>query len=354
MNPLPIRLLFRSHNRRGLGHLMRGLNLAREIRRLAPSSEILFYTRSDSAELLCGQDFRYFIETDLQGTAHWPEVVRSFSPDVVIYDTLLPQDATQEALLPSAQYVYIMRKCQEARQQEIFQSAFLDRLDLILIPHTPEEFAHELPPSLAQRSFFVGPIVRMPRPEIQDRLREKYGIEERDFLLTSTVGGGGFEAQAESFFATVFAVHRRLYPALPHLRHLVIQGPNFGRSLSALDGMTVIAYEPEMIDLFVLSNLVIAEGGYNTVNEIRLAKAPAVFLPSPRNYDDQEERVRALEERGLAWVFAGCSPEKISQKVVELCSSESGLSEIKKRYAMDRMETGNRAAAEKIVGVVVR
>jgi hypothetical protein len=94
------RLLFQSHNRRRLGHLMRGLNIARAIRQLAPTSDLLFYARSTSAECLCRSEFRAYVETDASGTSHWPELVRTFVPDAVVYDTLLPSDPAQEPAAP--------------------------------------------------------------------------------------------------------------------------------------------------------------------------------------------------------------------------------------------------------------
>ena len=348
------RLLFQSHNRRGLGHLMRGLNLARAVRRLEPDADILFYARNRSAESLCGPPFRAFVEPDEQGTSHWPELMQAFAPDVVIYDTMLPRDPSTEAAAPDARRVYVMRKMRDEKQDGVFSNPFLDCIDLVLIPHTREEFDHVLPPALDARSAFVGPIIRLPEAANQDRLRLKYAIQPTDFVLTSTVGGGGFAEQAEAFFRAVYAVHQRLHSRLPRLRHLVVQGPNFAGTLAPLPGMTVVEYEPDLIDLLALSDLVIAEGGYNTVNEVRVAKTPAVFLPSTRNLDDQEERVRALERRGLAAVCANEAPEAVAARVEELCTSPSWLSAVRRRYADDRPHTGNQAAAERILGLVGR
>jgi UDP-N-acetylglucosamine:LPS N-acetylglucosamine transferase len=139
---------------------------------------------------------------------------------------------------------------------------------------------------------------------------------------------------------------------MPNLRHLVIQGPKFEQSIRALDGMTVIPYEPEIGNLIAISSLVISEGGYNTVHEIRLAKTPAIFLPTAKHYDDQEARVRELERRGLAVVYTDRSPAPISQKILELAGSPSGLTVIKKKYIAEQMVLGNRAAAEKILELV--
>ena len=195
----PSRILFQSYSRRGLGHLMRGLNLARELRLLVPSVEMLFYIRSRSAAALCGHDVRCFIETDADGTAHWPDVLRSFAPDVVIYDTLLPKDPANEPMLATARSVYIMRKSKAEKQQEIFDNPILDRVDLILIPHTPQEFAYVIPPALKRKSVFVGPIVRSPDAASQQQLRKKYRIGLGDFLLTSTAGGADLRHRPNRF-----------------------------------------------------------------------------------------------------------------------------------------------------------
>jgi len=334
---------------------MRGLNIAREIRLLAPSAEILFYVKNSSAEMLCGREFHCIVETDPKELVHWPEVIRVFAPDVVVYDTLLPKEPTLASCATPARSIYIMRKCQEVRQQEIFRNPILAQIDRLLIPHTPAEFAYQIPDALKPKSFFVGPIVRPLCQETQEGLRKKYGISEKNFLLISTVGGGGFTEQHAAFFATVCDVHQRLYPSLPHLQHLVIQGPNFNHSHQAFScqpGMTVIAHEPELSNLFALANLVIAEGGYNTVTEIRLAKTPAIFLPSKRKYDDQQERVQALQQQGLAFVFTDYPAEQIAQKIVEFAASPQSARDIRARYATDRLEPGNRVAAEKILELI--
>lgn len=348
------RILFQVRNRRGLGHMMRGLNIARALRELDPAVEILFYLRTPPAEGMWSPEVRYVVESDPDSLAHWPEVLREFRPDVVVYDTMLPKDPAQEPVAESARYAYIMRKCLEDKQREVFANPFLERMSACIVPHLPEQFGYEVPERLRARTSFVGPIVRLPDAAAQEALRRKYGIAPGDFLLTSTVGGGGFEAQADAFFAVVFDAHRRLHGAVANLRHLVVQGPNYARTLEALPGMTVIAVEPEMINLLAISDLVIAEGGYNTVNEIRVTRTPAIFLPSERGNDNQEERVRALEQAGLGFVFAPAEGAAVAARVLELSRDPAALAAIRERYASDRAPLGNRAAAEKLLELARR
>lgn len=346
--PRARRFLFQVRNRRGLGHMMRGLNIARELRALDAAAEILFYLRMPPSEGFWSADFRYVVERDPDSLAGWPDVLREFAPDVVVYDTMLPRDAAAEPLAESARYVYIMRKCLEEKQREVFANPFLDRMAAILVPHVPDQFGYALPEKIRERTAFVGPIVRLPDAQTQSALREKYGIRDGDFVLTSTVGGGGFGAQADLFFATAFEVHRRIAGRVPRLRHLVIQGPNYAGTLAPLPGMTVIAFEPEMVNLLATSDLVIAEGGYNTVNEIRVTRTPAIFLPSVRGNDDQEERVRDLAKRGLGFVFAPDAASAVAQQVLERAGSPAMLDAVRRRYGAEQAVLGNRAAAQRI------
>lgn len=346
------RFLFQVRNRRGLGHMMRGLNIARELRALDPQCEILFYLRAAPAAGLWPADLRYVVENDPDALTYWPKVLGAFAPHVVVYDTMLPQDAAAEPLAATAKYVYIMRKCLADEQRAVFRNPFLARMALILVPHTAEQFGYRLPPEIAPRTRFVGPIVRLPEAAVQAALRGKYGIRPGDFVLTSTVGGGGFEDQADAFFAAVFAAHRNLHGALPGLRHIVVQGPNYAKRLTAPPGVTLLAFEPEMINLLAVSDLVIAEGGYNTVNEIRITRTPAIFLPSERGKDDQEERVRALEAAGLGIVIVPPDGPRIAQCVQSLVRAPQQLAAMRARYAGESAEVGNRAAAAALLELV--
>lgn len=342
------RFLFQVRNRRGLGHMMRGLNIARELRRIDPAAEILFYMRTAPANGFWPDDIRFVVEPDPDVLSEWPAVLERFRPDVVVYDTMLPKQPADEPVAASARYAYIMRKCLADEQQEVFANAFLERMAAIIVPHEPAEFGYAVPSSIRARTRFVGPIVRLPDLESQQAVRQKYRVAERGFLLTSTVGGGGFDRQAEQFFAAVADAHQYFVDAIPRLSHVVVKGPNFRGQLVPLPGMTVVDVEPDMINLLAASDLVIAEGGYNTVNEIRISKTPAVFMPSVRGKDNQEERVRKLEASGFGRVVAPASGGRLATEVRELATTPGLLDEIRARYRSDHVMTGNRAAARQL------
>lgn len=344
------RYLFQVRNRRGLGHLMRGLNIARELRALDAHAEIRFYLRVPPPQGFWPQGIGQAIETDAQSMRDWPAVLAAFSPDVVVYDTMLPRDAAAEPRAPSARLAYVMRKCREERQREIFAHPMLAQMDRVLVPHAPEEFGYALPAAIAPRTAFVGPIVRGPDAAVQRRLCARYGLQPHEFVLTSTTGGGGFEAQADAFFGTVTQAHRHLRAAIPALRHLVVRGPNYAKPLPAAPGMTVIDVEPDLIDLLAVSDAAIVEGGYNTVHELRMTATPAVFLPGARGNDDQLERARAMAAQGFGFVEEGeAAGERVAGRILALYRQPAARAAIRARHAAQPLRTGNRAAAQHLM-----
>jgi len=341
------RILFRCPGKRGLGHLVRGLNIAREVRALDPAADVRFYTRGAAAPALVGGDFACVVERDAGALVEWDRLVADHRPDVVVDDTLLRDEGG--ALPDGVRRAYVMRKSRDDRHAAIVASDLLARVDVVIVPHTEAEFGHALPEALRARSVFAGPIIRRPTAEGARRVRARYGASD-GFLLVSTAGGGGFADTAAQLFATAAAAHRRLAGRIAGLRHVVVRGPNFSGEIDALPGMTVVDFEPEMADLLAGADLVLAEGGYNTVNELRLARTPAVFVPGARAYDDQAERVAALAARGSAAIVDGAAPERAAGEIAAIAGSPERLARMRACAARETLRTGNRAAAAAILG----
>lgn len=338
------RIVFRILNRRGMGHWMRGQNVARAMLAQESWTDILFYTRSKPPFAIENDPIRYSVAVDPQKMDLSAPAISGFTPHLVVDDTILKDYPAAT----SAKRVLIMRRLTAEKQQELFAAAALKTVDLVIVPHTRQEFGHELPSWMEDRTQFVGPVVRQPDESRINALREKYSLKPGDFLLVSTPGGGGFDEDTERFFETATRVHRQLQ--LPGLRHLLIRGPNANVSAEPTDErMTIVDAEPELVSLFTLADAVISAGGYNTVNELRLTKRPAFFLPGRRKYDDQVARVEELARRGLAWVMDNRNPRVMASAIADTLTDPRALEQVRARYAEDRFIPGNQLAAETIL-----
>lgn len=344
-----MKFLFQIYDRRGLGHLVRGSNLAAALLELAPQARLRFCALREAPADWPLPPVEWVHERDPESAATWRSELASFAPDVAVYDTVLPKPGQPEVDHARARIAYVMRRSKAERQAAVFQHPLIARAQLLLVPHAEAEFGYALPPELVARTRFTGPIVRRANPVARERVRERYGIAAGDFLLVSTPGGGGFEEHARAFFRTVFGIHAAVAARVSRLRHICVCGPRFSAPLDALPGMQVVAAEPQMPELLSLADLAIVEGGYNTVHELRAAKTPAIFLPSPRSHDDQAERVRHLAAAGLGLVFSELPCEAIAREVAALCAEPARLAGMRACYASDHFEPGNRRAAQALL-----
>ena len=339
----PLRVLFRVYNRRGLGHWMRGLNIARELLALEPTTEVRFFTRSAPPFAIDDPRIRHTVTSDPEAMDVLPPELAAFAPDIIVDDTMPPARLTTEG----ARHVFVMRRCAPERQAEVFAHRVLPAMDAIIVPHTPEEFGYPLPSARVARTTFVGPIARRASVERMAALRSRLGLEPGAFVLVSTPGGGGFAEDSARFVDIACRAHRRLSGALPDFRHVLVLGPNSTITAEPVDGaMFVLASEPEMASLIATADAVISAGGYNSVSEIRLERVPAFFLPGHRTHDDQRERVAMLAARGFAEVVDDSDAERAAAQIASACLDAARLAAMRAAYAHDTFETGNRRAAE--------
>jgi glycosyltransferase involved in cell wall biosynthesis len=326
----PLRVLLRVSNRRGLGHWMRGLNIARELLALEPQTRIAFHTRSAPPFPVDDPRITVVVAADGAAMDALPPELVDFAPDVIVDDTLPPRELTHEG----ARHVFVMRRCADVRQAELLADPVVARMDALIVPHTPEDFGRPLPPHLAARAHFVGPIVRRADAADVAEVTQRLGIDADDFCLVSTPGGGGFDEDAARLVELAQRVHAKLVRAVPRLRHVVVLGPNARVAAEPVDGaMVVLAREPRMAGLLARADAVLSAGGYNTVGEIRLAQRPAFFLPGARSHDDQDGRVRDLARRA-------------AERVATTCADRAALAALRANYARDVFTPGNRSAAE--------
>jgi len=177
-----MRFLFEAHNRRGLGHYVRGLNIAQEIQSRNPTSQIVFLCNSKESEAWPGEFRTLYSGRDSADT--WRRAVRLFLPDAIVYDTILPPHDINPRI---AREVYICRKCHPAKQKEIFKNRLFDRLSLIVIPHAEDECEMELPASSREHCVYVGPIVRPLHSAVQEKDRKSTRLNSSHQIISYAV-----------------------------------------------------------------------------------------------------------------------------------------------------------------------
>ena len=347
--------LFHARNRRGLGHLMRAQNIASALRESGPHVTPHVHATHRPDPALWDDEIALTTDSDRS----WAATRTRLRPTVIIHDTTLAHDlaeARREG--DDARTVLVLRRRHVDQHHELLARHDLSCIDRFIVPHTIEEFGHELPARVGGRTSFVGPIARRPNDAGRAAIRRQLGIDPTEFLVTATVGGGGFAEQADRFFEIVGAMIDAVSATRPDAHFAVVLGPNYRNDqvadqLRRRSATTVVTVEPRLVDLVAASDLVIAEGGYNTVTEVRLAQTPTIFIPSLRRLDDQAERVELVAKTGAAVVvFPGDPLNLASDLAGALAGNNAQLAGMRSAAAARPLTLGNDAAARIITSLV--
>ena len=367
-----LRVVFYSSNGVGLGHVMRGVNIAKELRRIV-DCEIIFATNTPFEKIFKEEGF-HFIRgganpIDLISDGALPEdylkknedfllsVIKKLSPHIVVFDSLIMPNVLRYIKERNIFLVYVFR---EIKDQSYFfrYRDYLKYFDLALLTCINDpSFIRDVRGAGFNKShfFYLGHIFREPDPVKVKELEHKYKKENDQLLVTITSGGGGFPKGADHFFSSLAAIagkinserHKTKKPS-KKLRWLFIKGPLFRGRITLPGAIEVYDYESNLPELFSVSDLVISTGGYNSVNEIIAAKTPALVCPLATIRDSQIARASSYLPKGFIKLI-DVQNIKESLNLVNKTLRPASLAKMKQAYNGYSHKNGKALAAGLIV-----
>lgn len=320
---ITVRILYHAINGLGLGHMMRMSAVATAVRDRAPHVHQLIATNASFSAHFKRLDVPVIVLPDSSGPPTQPNrrvrsvsgrfasnllnhVVDEYDPRLVVFDTHVPMRMARKVLEEGRQSALVLRACREDFLQRRYLARDLFALfDLVLVPHTREEFFSALSRSTAaqlrrlRHLEFVGPIV-FPADTSTAAQREvcrRHRISDDAVLIVVSAGGGGVAPLARRMFDAVCAAAARLHARWPQLQVLCVGGP-YGDPMTLPDRCTYVREEPSLQALLCRADLLIARSSYNTVHEALQCGTRAILVPATVwKTEDLEARVAFLEAR---------------------------------------------------------
>jgi UDP-N-acetylglucosamine--N-acetylmuramyl-(pentapeptide) pyrophosphoryl-undecaprenol N-acetylglucosamine transferase len=294
------RVVFHATNGIGLGHLSRQIAIALAVREQAPHTNILFVVDGGSHGLLEAAGLSYItapLIIDNGASAYWQmprksQVWRSFAhsivqvmrPDIILFDCFVPFPFLAAARSSRVPFAICARKMKEMDQFFNSLAKTSSDVQLILIPHDPDEI--NVPDTMKEKTRFVGQIAR----PFSRRRAEVTGLALAPRIVIT--GGGGGYPNTVDFYNVALAAFAACRFEEPSLTGLLVTGPLFKewRRLEPVEGVHIIPFDPDLTATFAAADLVISQAGYNTIAEITALSVPAICIPAQRKFDDQYER----------------------------------------------------------------
>ena len=341
------RVLFATSNGTGLGHLNRAMAIAR---RLPDACESSFFTLSGAAPVVAHNgypvDYLSSYRRPASGTdrawnlrlgAMLEQVFEERRPDLVVFDGVHPYRALTHLLSARGAPRSIWCRRAMGRDGTTFRAPLnrVGAFDAVLEPGELAESADSGPTVLRRGAAKrVRPIVYLDSGELLDRRRAAAALgldpARRTALVALGQGGDVDRAVAESL---------RALAAIPDLQVAALQS-GIAADLEVPAGVVRLDATFPMSRYFRAFDLAVAAAGYNAFHELVAFAVPSLFVPLPRNTDDQHARAGWAAEHGVALAVAGATDPSLAEQLGRLADPAVGA---ELASACARAFTGNGA-----------
>ncbi len=350
-------ILFQPPNHIGLGHVSRLLAIALATRELAPDLRLPFVVSGYAHGLVEAHGLPHL---SLPGYAvadpywRWQDwdtseqhavtveiaaaMVHALCPDLIVFDCF-PNRAMLEAVVDrELPMVFCVRKLRDMSKIVPTLRHQWPLVRAILVPHEPSESI--IPEDLLPRTHFIGPVTKPMLPAAEPRPKDPASAR-----IVISGGGGGYPGTVDCYNLALEAC-ARVRATGRALDVVLVTGPLFDRwwDLRLVNDVRILPFDPHLVSLLADADLVLCQGGYNTMAEIVALGVPTICLPAERGSDDQFERAQSLTSETTK-TYIGSDPAALSDIITHLL--QLGVVERQRRPA-----TGARLAAELLIGAL--
>ncbi|PLW79424.1 hypothetical protein C0585_07800 [Candidatus Woesearchaeota archaeon] len=353
-----MRLLIHAINGVGLGHLVRTLEIAKNIRSLDSSLDISFVTNSEFTDLIAKQGFTFtrldmntknvlnneisyekYLEYNFVAIK---DILLKEKPDMILFDSEINLKLIDFCIDNDIKIGFILRNKKNSYFNDLIKEEIIKKFDIVLVPHLKKEVKPDQLKILEKLSniFFIGPIIKFSERKISKK-------NSNDLNILICFAGGSDVKNNEPLFDNISSFLKELKKNKlvingKNIDVNIITGPFFNDKKYSLEGFESKRFSYDLFNDIKDSDICIIPGGYNLVNEVVLAKTPSIIIPLDRKEDDQFLRVSRLEEKGC--VISG--EKEIFKKLEEIIRKDR-LKEMQKCFP--GLKQGNIEGAKKIL-----
>jgi predicted glycosyltransferase len=297
-------IVFQPPNRIGVGHISRLSAIALALKKLDPAVKTPFVLEGGGDAFLdalclpylCLPSSHAMHRTDAWN--HWQtdaklemsrkisaSILQTLETSLIVFDTIPQPACAFAALEANIPIALCLRAIKDPESYAEMIGWLSPHISMVLIPHTNAAFTP--PPIFSCPCFYVGEIVRTPAA-VEHAATSDAG---RQVLIT---GGGGGYSETVSFYNRAVRAVAEAMKLDRRISARLVTGPLFSEwhLLELADGVQVMPFEKNMFQAMAAADLIICQGGYNTIAEVGQTGTPALCVPAFRGWDDQFERCR--------------------------------------------------------------
>lgn len=348
---MSVRILFITSNGTGLGHLTRAMAISR---RLGADSEPSILTLSAAAPVAAREGFHveYFpshTAAAAEAPRRWDRRLRrriellleESRPQLLVFDGAHPYDGLVAALRAARRSGVAAVWCRRGLWQPGFGAAGIyweSAFDLVLEPGELAQSEDRGLTAAREGASRVAPIVYLDDGELLDREQaiEQLGLDAgRRHALVALGQGAELDHAVQRSLARL-ARH-------PEIQVVALES-SLGRGLAIPEGVVHLRATYPISRYYRAFDLAVSAAGYNAFHELIAHGVPALFVPMPRQLDDQAARARWAREAGVGEGVEGPLDPELEDRL-RLLVDEDARAGMREAIAALRFENGAGQAA---------
>lgn len=351
------KILFMPTNGCGLEHVTRTLAVARRLKRMHPSAEIIFFTTNFALNIIQNEGFLsyYFpsknflpdyipqkdIDDDLE--EQLIKIIKRHEIDTLVFDGVYPYAYLVNAIERSEvlNAIWIQRGMHKSGKAPVVierESYF----NLIIVPGEASKNYNVL--QRDGRFQYCPPIVYSYKEELlpKEVVLNMWNLDPNKKTVYIQLGEG-------------------LYEDVNSLIYKVIEVLKKNKNLQIVLGESIIAHKRYHVDpnIFIIRDypnsiyfnafdFAIITGSYNTFHEAIYFGVPTILFPTRMTgTDDQIARAKIAEELGTGFVFTDFDPKKLKNSVSKILNPN--INQSMRNNAKNVFENGAHLAAKYIM-----
>lgn len=345
-------IIFMITNGAGLGHLTRGLAVAKRLRVIAPWLDIVFFTTCIATEVIRKEGFMYFyvpskvlLPEEVSATT-WVNMLKGqlgqlisfYHPIGIVFEGAYPCGAIISHLRsnPDLKSVWIKRESNKSDPQCLKQLE--EAFNLVIVPREAgKDYEGEVMPD---NKCYCPPIVLIDESDAHAReeVRSALGVKKYEKLFYIALG------VLETSDSNDILGKVQKYLLGRRNTKLLIAESIIGPSVEASDPNIKIIRNYPNAQYFKAIDFAITAAGYNTYHEMVAFNIPTLFIPNTHTVlDDQVKRAMYLKDRGAALCLMNM--KLLDQEITLL---QERKDEIRVQLALCREKNGALDAAKLI------
>lgn len=330
-------IIFMVTNGAGLGHLTRGLAVAKKLRQLDSTLELVFFSTSLATEVIRNEGFMFYyipsksLMPETVTTSMWndylkkqlQQIVDIYNPIAIVFDGAHPYGGMISSIRQNKSLTSIWIRREGYKHNTPRQDYLEQNFHLTIVPKELVRTYGEYGESESTRKY-CKPIVLLDSKEVHDRdiVRKSLGITPASKLFYVQLGAGNINDIRVDYEMIIKCI-------LKNPNHIILLGESIiGEKISITgDRIKMIRSYPNA-QYFKGIDFAVSAVGYNTFHELLYFKVPTLFIPNLKTLqDDQVKRAKLAEEKGAALCLEEISEAYLDDAIKHICLHEKNIKE---------------------------